>query len=147
MLLDKTGRRSPTNGGSGDDEPRPTARRLPSRSAREKEHNALKGARRQAGLAPPQHREPGCAQRRGAPLRPDRAGIPAFNDGRAYSQARLLRSRFGYQGVRATGNVLRDQLLFMRRAGFDGFEVDGAGALAEDWAKAFGEFDVLYRPA
>ncbi len=74
--------------------------------------------------------------------------FPRFNDGRAYSQARLLRSRLGYKGeLRATGNVLRDQLLFMRRAGFDSFEVDGARALAEDWAKAFGEFDVFYQPS
>jgi hypothetical protein len=42
--------------------------------------------------------------------------FPKYTDGRAYSQARLLRERLGYRGeLRATGNVLRDQLLFMRR--------------------------------
>ena len=46
--------------------------------------------------------------------------FPAFGDGRAYSQARLLRERFGYKGeIRATGDVLRDQLFFMHRVGFD----------------------------
>ena len=48
----------------------------------------------------------------------------AFRDGRAYSQARLLRERYNYRGeLRATGQVLRDQFVFMLRAGFDAFEV------------------------
>ena len=50
--------------------------------------------------------------------------FPSFRDGRAYSQARLLRERHGYEGeLRATGQVLRDQFVFMLRAGFDAFEV------------------------
>jgi uncharacterized protein (DUF934 family) len=50
--------------------------------------------------------------------------FPTFRDGRAYSQARLLRERYRYSGeLRATGQVLRDQFLFMLRAGFTGFEV------------------------
>lgn len=49
--------------------------------------------------------------------------FPTFRDGRAYSQARLLRERYKYRGeLRATGQVLRDQFLFMLRAGFDAFE-------------------------
>src|ERR1043165_4295290 len=44
--------------------------------------------------------------------------FPTFRDGRAYSQARLLRERYGFRGeLRATGQVLRDQFLFMLRAG------------------------------
>lgn len=50
--------------------------------------------------------------------------FPAFKDGRAYSQARLLRERYGFRGeLRATGQVLRDQFLFLLRAGFDSFDV------------------------
>jgi uncharacterized protein (DUF934 family) len=50
--------------------------------------------------------------------------FPSFRDGRAYSQARLLRERHAYEGeLRATGQVLRDQFVFMLRAGFDTFEV------------------------
>ena len=50
--------------------------------------------------------------------------FPKFNDGRAMSQARLLRDRYGYSGeIRATGKVVRDLLLFMHRCGFDAFEV------------------------
>ena len=71
--------------------------------------------------------------------------FPAFKDGRAYSQARLLRERYGFTGeIRARGDVLRDQLLFMARCGVDAFEftgdVDGANA-------ALGEFSFAYQPA
>ena len=49
--------------------------------------------------------------------------FPAFNDGRAYSIARQLR-QMGYRGeLRATGNVLPDQLQLMLQVGFDTFEV------------------------
>jgi uncharacterized protein (DUF934 family) len=72
--------------------------------------------------------------------------FPRFTDGRAYSQARLLRGRLGFRGeLRATGNVLRDQLLFMRRCGIDAFEV-GDRALAEDWPQALRELDLFYQP-
>ena len=48
--------------------------------------------------------------------------FPVFSDGRNYSNARLLRDRYQYQGeVRAIGDVLRDQLFFMQRCGFDAF--------------------------
>ena len=61
--------------------------------------------------------------------------FPGFKDGRAYSQARIIRERLGYGGeLRASGSVVRDQLLFMRRCGFTTFEVDDAnvdGALEE----------------
>jgi len=46
--------------------------------------------------------------------------FPKFTDGRAYSQAFLLRRRLGFQGeIRATGDVLTDQLVQMQRSGFD----------------------------
>jgi uncharacterized protein (DUF934 family) len=45
--------------------------------------------------------------------------FPRFTDGRAFSQAFLLRRRLGYTGaIRATGDVLVDQLLPMQRSGF-----------------------------
>jgi len=50
--------------------------------------------------------------------------FPAFSDGRSFSKAELLRSRHGYEGpVRATGQVLIDQLPHMLRLGFTEFEV------------------------
>jgi uncharacterized protein (DUF934 family) len=50
--------------------------------------------------------------------------FPKFTDGRGFSIAFLLRSRLGYKGeLRAIGDVLADQLFFMRRVGFDAFAV------------------------
>ncbi len=73
--------------------------------------------------------------------------FPVFRDGRAYTQARRLRERHGFKGeIRATGDVLRDQFLFMARAGFNAFEVRKA-ADAEAFAKALGEFTLRYQPA
>ncbi|MBK7542212.1 MAG: DUF934 domain-containing protein [Candidatus Competibacteraceae bacterium] len=73
--------------------------------------------------------------------------FPKFSDGRAYSQARLLRERFGYRGeIRAVGDVLRDQLFFMARSGFDAFELREDRSLEEALA-AFGDFSESYQPA
>lgn len=74
--------------------------------------------------------------------------FPSFPDGRAYSQARLLRDRYRYQGeLRASGAaVVRDQMHNMMRSGINSF------ALREDQdpaicLKAFNEFDAAYQPA
>lgn len=72
--------------------------------------------------------------------------FPKFNDGRAYSYARLLRERYGFKGeLRAVGNVLRDQFLLMQRCGFDAFEVANEAAAAE-WERAISEISVTYQP-
>ena len=74
-------------------------------------------------------------------------GFEKFTDGRAYSQARLLRERYGYGGeLRATGDVLRDQLYFMRRCGFDSFEL-AEGQDPAQAAQAFDEIGVQYQTA
>jgi uncharacterized protein (DUF934 family) len=73
--------------------------------------------------------------------------FPAFTDGRAYSNARLLRERYGFTGeLRAVGNVLRDQFLFMHRCGFDAFAVADRRA-ADGWRQAMSEIEVYYQPA
>jgi uncharacterized protein (DUF934 family) len=72
--------------------------------------------------------------------------FPTFRDGRAYSQARLLRERHGYDGeLRATGQVLRDQFVFMSRAGFDTFEVK-KDADAESFAETMKRYSVFHQP-
>jgi len=72
--------------------------------------------------------------------------FPKFTDGRAYSQARLLRERLGYVGeLRATGAVFRDQLPFLLRCGFDAFESDQPG-FGEALARARTLFSVVYQP-
>ena len=73
--------------------------------------------------------------------------FPKFKDGRGYSWARLLRQRLGYKGeVRAVGDVLRDQWLFMSRVGIDAFEVR-PGTKIEDFRAAMSELTVFYQPA
>jgi uncharacterized protein (DUF934 family) len=71
--------------------------------------------------------------------------FPKFTDGRAYSYARLLRERHGFRGeLRAVGNVLSDQFLFMHRCGFDAFEAESA--TADGWQRAMTEIAVWYQP-
>jgi uncharacterized protein (DUF934 family) len=56
--------------------------------------------------------------------------FPAFNDGRAFSHASLLRSRLGFKGeIRAVGDVLIDQIPLMLRCGIDSFAVTNATAI------------------
>lgn len=70
---------------------------------------------------------------------------PIFRDGRAYTQARLLRQRHGYTGeIRATGNILQDQLIFLARCGIDSFDLVKQ-ADAEAAAQVLTRFDVFYQ--
>ena len=71
--------------------------------------------------------------------------VPKFGDGRAMSQARVLRERCGYNGeLRAIGDVQRDQMFYMRRCGINVFEVRPDRSI-EDALKAFNEFSVTYQ--
>jgi uncharacterized protein (DUF934 family) len=69
--------------------------------------------------------------------------FPKFTDGRAYSQAFLLRRRLGFKGeIRATGDVLVDQLQQMRRSGFSAavLRADQDLAVAQRELKRFTAF-------
>jgi len=58
--------------------------------------------------------------------------FPQFTDGRGYSIARLLRERYGYKGeIRAAGEVLRDNLFYLSRCGFDSFVLSDQTKLDE----------------
>jgi uncharacterized protein (DUF934 family) len=73
-------------------------------------------------------------------------GFPSFRDGRAYSQARILRERYGFRGeLRATGQILRDQFLFLLRSGFDAFEVTKETDVAA-FTDSVRRFSVFYQP-
>ncbi len=72
--------------------------------------------------------------------------FPRYTDGRGFSQAQLLRRRYGYRGeLRATGHVLRDQVGFMARCGFDSFETSRAGL--DEVCAALGEYRLAYQGA
>jgi uncharacterized protein (DUF934 family) len=77
--------------------------------------------------------------------------FPGPSEGRGYSQGRLLRERYDFQGeLRATGYVRIDQLFFLARCGFNSFELadnDLAGAAAAAAAAAFATFTAAYQPA
>lgn len=72
--------------------------------------------------------------------------FPRFRDGRGYSAARILREN-GYDGeLRAEGDVLLDQILFMRRCGFDSFAP--SSPIDSTVAKAsLRRYEYFYQPA
>jgi uncharacterized protein (DUF934 family) len=73
--------------------------------------------------------------------------FPIFRDGRAFSWARMLRTRLGFAGeIRATGHFLYDQIAFMVRVGFDGFDVPENFTLAQ-FQRALGEMTNVYQPS
>jgi uncharacterized protein (DUF934 family) len=73
--------------------------------------------------------------------------FPVFKDGRGFSYARLLRERYGFKGeIRAFGNILRDQIYYMARCGFNAFELE-EGRDLEQALTAFDDFRVNYQPA
>lgn len=71
--------------------------------------------------------------------------FPKYTDGRGYSHAQLLRRRYQYTGeLRAVGHVLRDQIFYMNRSGFDAYETRRAGL--SEVLEALGEYGVVYQP-
>lgn len=73
--------------------------------------------------------------------------VPKFVDGRVYSLARRLRDQLGYRGeLVAVGDVLRDQVLYYVRCGFDGLVI-AAQKDAADALKALDELPVFYQAA
>lgn len=74
--------------------------------------------------------------------------FPKFVDGRGYSTATLLRQRHGYAGeLRAVGNVLHDQLFYLKRVGFDAFALSDSKNLQYAIEKGFDTFRDPYQTA
>lgn len=72
--------------------------------------------------------------------------FPRYVDGRGYSHAQLIRRRYGYEGeLRAVGHVLRDQIFYMNRSGFDAYETRRASV--SEVVEALSEYSVVYQPA
>jgi uncharacterized protein (DUF934 family) len=73
--------------------------------------------------------------------------FPAFTDGRGFSLARALRQRCGYRGIlRASGDILLDQLQFLMRCGFDQFLLRDSESI-ETARQALRTFTLAYQPA
>jgi uncharacterized protein (DUF934 family) len=74
--------------------------------------------------------------------------VPAFSDGRSFSKGELLRGRYHFEGtVRATGQVLVDQLPHMLRLGFDEFEISNPVLLKRLEEGRTGGLGLYYQPA
>lgn len=72
--------------------------------------------------------------------------FPVFTDGRGFSYGRALRER-GYRGeLRARGHIIRDQLGYLARCGFDAFQLADETAL-EDALAGLADFDEYYQAA
>ncbi|HQS09818.1 MAG: oxidoreductase [Rhizobiales bacterium 24-66-13] len=110
------------------------------------EHEALAGRNEPVGVLVPNDADVRALEQHLHQIALIVLTFPKFRDGRAYTQARLLRERLSFTGeLRAAGNVLRDQLLMMVRCGFNAFEISkpsDAGAL-EDALKTY---SVFYQP-
>jgi uncharacterized protein (DUF934 family) len=73
--------------------------------------------------------------------------FPTFRDGRAFSWARILRTRLGYTGqVRAVGKFLYDQINYQHRVGFDAWSVP-EGFTMEQFRRALSEMTYVYQPS
>lgn len=73
--------------------------------------------------------------------------VPYFRDGRAYSWARLLRTRLHYKGeIRVTGHVLKDQVTFFARVGVDSFDLPRPVTEA-DLKAVRAEISQVYQPS
>lgn len=73
--------------------------------------------------------------------------VERFADGRIFSLGTLLRTRYGYKNeLRAFGDVLRDQLFFLKRSGFSSFEIR-ADRSAEDALASLKDFTTPYQGA
>jgi uncharacterized protein (DUF934 family) len=73
--------------------------------------------------------------------------FPKFRDGRAFSWARMLRTRLGFKGeIRAVGDFLYDQVNYQHRVGFDAWEVPDHFTL-EMFNRALTEMSNVYQPS
>lgn len=73
--------------------------------------------------------------------------FPTFMDGRGFTAARLLRERFGFTGeLRAIGGIIRDQLFYLKRCGFNAFQFADDSKL-EDAMASLSDFSETYQAA
>ncbi len=72
--------------------------------------------------------------------------FPLFMDGRAFSTAKLLRERYGFTGeLRAVGNLIRDQLCYLRRCGVNAFAFSNPDIKLEEAVKSLNDFNEYYQ--
>lgn len=110
------------------------------------EFEALKGRPGGLGVLFPVTEEPAALKPYLGALKVIVLPFAAFTDGRAYSIARLIRSRLGFKGeLRASGDVLPDQIAFMRQVGFDAFAPRSDRYSLETWRRAATAMSLTYQ--
>jgi len=71
--------------------------------------------------------------------------IPVFTDGRGFTHARVLRSRFGFDGdIRVSGDFMRDQVFYLNRVGVSSFELNDSDN-AQEVIDSMGDISVRYQ--
>ena len=71
--------------------------------------------------------------------------FPVFTDGRAFTHARLLRSRYGFSGdIRVSGDFMRDQVFYLNRVGVSSFELNDQDN-AQEVIQSMDDFSVDYQ--
>ena len=109
------------------------------------ECDALTGPQRKLGVWLDSHEDPAELAEDVDHLQLIAVNFPTFKDGRGYSIAYSLRNRYGYTGeLRAIGDVLRDQMFYMQRVGFNAFQVR-ADKDIHDAVKALHDFSNVYQ--
>ena len=130
-----------------DDDPQPANGTIVSLARFEKERDALIARNAPLGVRLKSDESP---ERLGSDI--DRLSVivlefPKFRDGRAFSWARMLRTRLRFKGeIRAAGHFLYDQLAYLTRVGVDAFEVPDGFTIAE-FDRAMGEITNVYQPS
>jgi uncharacterized protein (DUF934 family) len=109
------------------------------------ECDALTGNQRSLGVWLDSHEDPAELADDVEHLQLIAVNFPTFKDGRGYSIAYALRNRYGYSGeLRAIGDVLRDQMFYMQRVGFNAFAVR-ADKDIHDALKSLSDFSESYQ--
>lgn len=111
-----------------------------------RDFEALKGHAGGLGVNFPVTEEPEALKPYIGALKAIVLGFESFTDGRAYSIARIIRARLGYRGeLRAAGDVLPDQIAFMRQVGFDAFQPRSDRHSLETWQRAATAMSLSYQ--
>ena len=134
-------------GGAADDAALPDGAVLVSLARFQKERDALLARNTPIGVKLQSHENPELLGADIGRLSLVALEFPKFRDGRAFSWARMLRTRLGFTGeIRAVGDFLYDQVNYQHRVGFDAWEVPDHFTL-EMFNRALSEMTDVYQPS
>lgn len=130
-----------------DDAPLPTGAVLVSLARFQKERDSLLERNTPIGVKLQSHENPEILGEDVSRLSLVALEFPKFRDGRAFSWARMLRTRLGFTGeIRAMGDFLFDQVNYQHRVGFDAWEVPDHFT-PEMFQRALSEMTDVYQPS